>query len=162
MPIFMHAEGIRGAAQDNQHRGWIKLESIEWGVQRQLRAPASTRGGRESSNTEISELVFTKTMDRCSPQIFIEACCGWGREIILEVTQSGQGAGTNPYMRYVLKNALISSYSLDATAQDISRPLERVTLSFTGLEVRYTPYDQDGKALAPISVSFDAASNTKK
>lgn len=37
-----------------------------------------------------------------------------------------------------------------------------MTISFLDAEVKYTPYDEDGNALAPIAVAFDTATNTKR
>jgi len=42
------------------------------------------------------------------------------------------------------------------------RPVEKVEISFTGLEVKYTPYDEDGCQMPPEAVAFDTATNTKR
>lgn len=40
--------------------------------------------------------------------------------------------------------------------------MEAISISFTDIEVKYIPYDEDGNAVAPISVGFDSATNIKK
>jgi len=76
MNIFMLLEGIRGESSDNVHKEWIDVESIEWRVGRQITSRTPTRGDRESSNPEFSELLFFKYMDIATPYIFLESCCG--------------------------------------------------------------------------------------
>lgn len=65
-------------------------------------------------------------------------------------------------MEYTLKNAIISDYHVSGSKLNPNRPLEHITISFTEVEVKYTPYDEDGNAQAPIAVGFDTATNTKK
>lgn len=65
-------------------------------------------------------------------------------------------------MEYILKNALISQYDVGGDEDDIKRPLETITISFTEIEVKYTPYDEDGNAMSPLAGGFDTATNTKK
>ena len=100
-------------------------------------------------------------MDSSSPKFFIEFCCGTGKDVILHLTKTGTGGGADVYMEYKLKNALISSYNVRGSEHDTHRPLEEITISFVDIEVKYTPYDEDGNATAPVAVGFNTATNTK-
>jgi len=40
--------------------------------------------------------------------------------------------------------------------------MEAISVSFVEMEVKYTPYDEDGNQIAAIAVGFDTATNTKK
>jgi type VI secretion system secreted protein Hcp len=162
MSIFINYEGIKGESSDKSHKQWMDIETIQWGVTRRITSNTSTQNDRESSNAEISSLVITRRMDSATPNLFIESCCGTGRTVVVHLTKTGTGAGTDVYMEYTLKNALISNYGVSAETQDTERPLETLTISFVDLEVKYTPYDQDGNALAAIAVGFDTATNTKR
>lgn len=51
---------------------------------------------------------------------------------------------------------------MEANSQDVTRPLERLTISFTDIEVQYTPYDQDGNPLPRIAVGFNTATNERR
>lgn len=64
-------------------------------------------------------------------------------------------------MCYLLRNAIISSYRVKAHTDDLNRPNEEIRISFTAIESRYTPYDEDGNALSAIAVGFDTKTNTK-
>lgn len=162
MSIFMNFQGIKGESSDQGHKQWMDIENVQWGVNRNITSSTSTQNDRESANAEISSLTLTRHMDSATPTIFIESCCGTGKTVVIHLTKTGTGSGTDVYMEYTLKNALISSYSVSAATQDTARPMETITLSFVDLEVKYTPYDEDGNALAAIAVGFDTATNTKR
>ncbi len=76
MSIFMHVEGIQGETSDLNHKGWIDIENLEWGSKRQITSNTSTQGDRESSNATITDLTLIKLMDKTTPYLFIETCCG--------------------------------------------------------------------------------------
>jgi type VI secretion system secreted protein Hcp len=106
-------------------------------------------------------------VDSATPRLFMEACCGRGKEMILELTKAGSGKGADTFMRYTLKNAIVIGYAVEnidlsrARYAEEIRPIEKLIVSFVGLELAYTPYDQNGKALAQIATGFDTATNTK-
>ena len=163
MSIFMHLEGIdNGEAADANHPGWIDVVDLIWGTSRSITSRAGTRDDRESGNAEMSELILNKFMDRTSPALFRLACCGRGRTVTLALTKTGHGRGTDVFNTYTLDHALVSGYQVDANAEDVTRPLEAITLSFRALEQRYVPYDDGGSALSPIVVGIDAATNKRK
>src|SRR5690625_4404582 len=162
MSIFVNYDGIKGESSDSNHKGWMDVDSISWGVVRRITTEASTQNDRESANAEISELTLTRRMDSATPSLFTEACCGTGKDVVIHLTKTGTGSGADVYMEYTLKNALISNYQVTANSQDNARPTEVLTISFVDVEVKYTPYDEDGKAQASIAVGFDTATNTKR
>lgn len=161
MSIFMHYEGITGEVSDKHHHGWIDIENLSWGVQRKITSHTATKGDRESANAEITDLTLTRRMDSATPRLFIESCCGRGKEVIIRLCKTGAGDGTDVYMEYTLKNALISLYRMKAVNQSNTRPREQLVISFQDVEVKYTPYNDDGKAQAALAVGFDTTVNEK-
>lgn len=162
MSIFMNYEGIKGESSDKGHKQWMDIDNLHWGVTRCITSNTSTQNDRESANAEISSLTLTRHMDSATPSLFIESCCGTGKQVVIHLSKTGTGSGTDVYMEYTLKNALIADYQVTADAQGTARPTEALTLSFIDLEVKYTPYDENGNALAAIAVGFDTATNTKR
>lgn len=162
MSIFMNYEGITGESSDINHKHWIDVDDMAFGVSRRITAHTSTRHDRESANAEINDLTLTRRMDSATPGLFIESCCGKGRDVVIELTKTGAGSGSDVFMTYTLQNALISGYEVDAESQGNARPTELLTLSFVDLEVKYTPYDEDGNAMAPIAVGFNTALNERR
>jgi len=162
MSAFLNYEGVKGESSDPAHKDWIDIDSWSWGVNRAITSSTSTQGDRESSNATISSLQITRRMDSATPKLFIESCCGTGKDVTLHLTKTGSGSGADTYMEFNLKNVLIEKFDLGGKAQSTNRPTETLTLSFVEAEVKYTPYDEDGNATAPIAVGFDTATNTKK
>ncbi|MGH1487487.1 MAG: Hcp family type VI secretion system effector [Cellvibrionaceae bacterium] len=162
MSAFLHIEGIPGEVSDANHKGWIDLVQWTWGVSRQITSSTSTQGDRESSNATITDLTLVRNMDKATPKIFIETCCGRGKTIKLVQTKTGAGNGSDVFIEYTLKNALISNYQIDATNEGSSRPREEITISFVDVDMKYTQYDEDGNAEAPLAVGFNTATNIKK
>ncbi|MDN3517521.1 type VI secretion system tube protein Hcp [Aquisalimonas lutea] len=161
MSIFMSFPGIQGETADMSHVGFLNIDYLEWSVARRITSPPGTSFDRESANAEITDLFLIRRMDSATPRLFLEACCGSGKEILIRLTKTGVGSGAETFAEYVLKNAIISDYEVTATKNDAIRPVEELTISFTGLELRYTPYDDRGKALASASVGFDTSTNQK-
>ncbi|MBX2809407.1 MAG: type VI secretion system tube protein Hcp [Cellvibrionaceae bacterium] len=162
MSIFVNYDGIKGECSDPAHKEWMDVLTCTYDISRAITSATSTQGDRESSNTEIKDLVLTKYTDSATPKTFLESCCGTGKDVTIHFTKTGTGGGADVFLELKLKNALISNYSFSGKSQGASRPHETLTLSFVEMEVKYTPYDEDGNATAPISVGFDTATNTKK
>lgn len=162
MSTFLYIEGIQGEVSDTGYKGWIDIAHWKWDVSRNITSSTSTQGDRESSNAVIGDLVITRFMDKATAKLFIEACCGRGKQIKLVQTKTGTGNGADAFIEYTLDKAIISDYSVEVINAGASRPREKIKISFVNVEVKYTPYDEDGNAQAPIAVGFDTATNTKK
>ena len=162
MSIHMFIPGVKGESTDPGHEDWIDVESLSWGVNRNLNSNSATKGDRESGNATISDLHVVRNMDSATPKLFIDGCCGEGKEIIIEITKTGKGGGSETYMRYTLGDSLIGNYTVNANAQDGSHPTETLSIAFIDMEMTYTPYDDGGKQQASETVAFDTATNTKR
>ncbi len=161
MSIFIKRDGVLGECSDTNHSGWMDVLTIKWDVSRKITSITGTRGDRESSNATIGDLVIVRRMDKATPKIFIESCCGTGKDVEIHLTKTGQGNGSDVFMSYILRNAIISGYRVKAHKDDLNRPNEEIRISFTAIETRYTAYDENGIAQAPIAVGFDTKTNMK-
>jgi len=161
MSIFMQIDGIQGEVSDQNHKNWIDVLELDWRVARKITSNPSTQRDRESSNAIVSDLTFMKFMDIATVGLFAAACCGRGKTIIIEMTKTGKGQGADTYLQYTLENALISSIETEALSYDDIRPLEIITISFTGIKKKYTSYDDDGNILTSQVVGFDTTTNSK-
>lgn len=162
MSIYLFYPGIFGNSTDASHRGWIPIESIKYKLGRRITSHSGTRFDRESSNMETRDLILGKHMDASSPALFLASCCGTGKTAKLRLGKTGAGNnGTEVFLEYTLHHALVSDYDVLASARSRQRPIERIVISFVNPEVRYTPYDEDGHPLPPISVGFSTEENIK-
>lgn len=161
MSIHLRIDGVQGESSDLDHRGWIDILQLAWGSRRRITSATSTRHDRESANAEITDLTFTKHMDSSTPKLFTESCCGRGKTMVIELTRTGTGRGSDVYARYTLHNALLRDYQVAAWSQDDEKPLEKIKISFSKMELAYMPQDEDNQPMAQIAVGFDATTNER-
>jgi len=162
MSSFLFIDGIQGEVSDANYKGWLDIAGWKWDINRNITSSTSTQGDRESANAIIGDLIINRFMDKATAKLFIEACCGRGKKIKLVKTKTGTGSGADTFIEYTLDNAIINDYTVEAINIGGARPREVIKISFVNIEVKYTPYDEDGNAQAPIAVGFDTATNTKK
>lgn len=151
MAIYVKYDGIDGEATQADHKKWLDVGSIQWGVGRAISATSGSTSNREASEPSVSEVTLSKMMDSSSPKFFTEAVTGAvGKKVVIHLVTTGSPGKT--YAEYTLTNALVSSYSM-STGGD--RPAESLSISFTKLEFKFTPYDDKNNAKTPIVVSYD-------
>ena len=76
MAIYMNWDGIPGAVTTEGHEKWIELNSLQWGVGRNIGTAARGAMTREASEPNLSEIVITKVLDKASTKLFTEAVAG--------------------------------------------------------------------------------------
>src|SRR4051812_16488362 len=137
MAIYLKYDGIDGEATHEDHKQWIDIGSMQFGIGRAISTPAGSTANREASEPSVSEITVTKSMDGASPKLFTESATGnVGKVVKIDLVSTGSPGNT--YVTYTLTNTLISGYSV-STGGD--RPTESVTLSFTKIEYKFIPYD---------------------
>ena len=157
MSIYMKIDGIKGKVTAKGHEEWIDVSSMQWGVGRAISSAVGTSADREASKPSISEVSVTKLMDESSPMIFTEACVGKGKLVTIDLCTVGTDQ-INTYMSYELEECMISGYSVSSGGD---RPSESISLSFTKMTMKFTPYDKNGKPTSPLPAGYDMATGTK-
>ncbi len=152
MAIYLQFDGMTGEVTAAGHEGWIELESFSWGVGRGIIMQTGASKDREASAPSLSEVTVTKQMDETSPYFFTEACVGKGKTATIHFVKTGEELET--YMEYVLSDVMVSGYSVSSGGD---RPAESISLSFTKIETKYTPYDDAHAATAPIPAGYNLA-----
>jgi type VI secretion system secreted protein Hcp len=157
MAIYMQFEGITGNVTAKGHEKWIELGSAQVGVGRGIGAPTGRDSNRESSQPSISELVVTHSMDETSPLLFQEACVGKGKKVTVHFVRTS-AEQLETYYEITLTNALVSGWSMSSGGD---RPTESISLNFTKIETKYTPYDKSHNKGTPVPAAYDLATATK-
>jgi type VI secretion system secreted protein Hcp len=149
----MNYDGVPGDVTSEKHTSWINLNSVQFGVGRGI--PTPTPGNakdRESSDTNVSEIVVTKAFDDASTGLFRESLQGTGKTVVIDLCE---GTEERVYMKYTLTNTLISGYSVSSGGD---RPMESISLNFTKIETEQTTREmshEDGGS--PDRVNYDIA-----
>lgn len=151
MAIYLKFGKITGNVTEGEHKDWITVSSVQWGVGRGISTPVGSSANREASAPSVSEVVITKEMDIASTALFMESVKGnKGEEVKINIVATG--SPPRLFCTYTLSNALVSGYSV-STGGD--RPTESISLNFTKLEFKYTPSTEENKQGTPVTVAFD-------
>ena len=171
MAIYMQIEGLPGNVTESGHTKWIEVDSFRFGCGRGVssRTPGNTVNreaffgnfflqnknmtpvNREASTVSISEISVSKEMDETSPKLFTLACVGTGKTIKIEFCRTG--ATPLVYASIELSDALISSYGVDGGSG--RSPHENLSINFSKIQYKYTPYNEKGEAGSPIAATYD-------
>jgi type VI secretion system secreted protein Hcp len=155
MPIYMNYDGlaIKGDATEEGHKGWIELNSFQWGVGRGISSPTGGSADRESSAPSVSEITVTKASDASTIKVVDEALQGEGKTVLIDFCKTDKGK-LEVYMTYTLTNCMISGYSVSSGGD---RPSESVSLNFTKIECKNIPMLSANETGSPETVTYDVA-----
>ncbi len=157
MGIYMDYDGIKGEATQNDHKKWIDVLSLSWGAGRSINTVAGRATNREASEPSLSDVTIVKSFDAATPKLFTEACAGnQGKTVKIDITTTGSPSVV--FCTYTLYNSLVSTYSVGSGGD---RPTESISISYTKMELKFTPYDDKNKAGTPTTVSYDLATTKK-
>ncbi len=162
MAIYMKYGDLRGESADAGHVGWVDIDEVLFhGVRRRISSKSGTHLDRESAVTELQNVTLIRYMDKASPGIFLEACCGRGKGLTLRLGKTtSSGGGDDLFLEYVFEQALIADYKVYSSICSSRHPTERLIISFTSIRLRYIPYGDDGSPLSPLAVSYSPGTNT--
>lgn len=153
MAILARYDGVDGESTDANHDKWIDVLSFDWGAEQ----PGSSSNGqsRRRGSPEIEDLVLAFEYDKASPKL-LEACLK-GRvfaKLEVELTTNTAGARST-YLRYELKNVLVTSYQVSAVGDDDdSPPVVVVGNNFEEIKVTYTEFDGSGASQGNVETSY--------
>lgn len=153
MAVFVNIPGIKGGATEKNHKDWIKVESLQFGVGRSLNNPLGAATSREAGQPNVSEIHVTKPMDNSSIELF-----GWSvskfdaKQIKIDIVSTGRDT---PFATYQVDNAVISGYSVAASGD--SMPKESISFNFTKIEEKFIQIGADMKPGSPIHKGYDLA-----
>jgi type VI secretion system secreted protein Hcp len=87
-----------------------------------------------------------------------EALIGKAVDAELHLTET-HAEQLETFLELKLTNAMISSYSFSSGGD---RPMESLSINFTKIEYKYTPYDDQHKAGTPVPMTYDLLTATNK
>ena len=151
MAIYLKYDGIDGDATHEDHKNWITVESLQWGVGRAISTPVGSTKNREASEPSVAEVSIAKLMDVSSVYLFQESCTGQvGKEVKIHVVSTGSPGQT--FLEYTLSDTLVSGYSVSSAGD---RPGESVSLNFNKVEMKYIPLESNNESGSPVTKGYD-------
>ena len=152
--ILLNFEGkIKGDSQQDEHKDWINLHSLQLGVGRQITTSGAGKD-RDTSTPSFSEVSCTKSSDIASNELIAQSM--YGKKICdkaeVHFIQTGGEGADQVFMKYELYEPIISSFSISSGGE---RPLESFAINFTKVIQKYSQFDAGGKVTQATDKGFD-------
>ncbi|WP_305907346.1 type VI secretion system tube protein Hcp [Methylomarinum sp. Ch1-1] len=157
MILLNFETAIKGDSTVADHADWITIDSFQFGVGRAITASGGGQD-RETSNPSFSEVTLTKSMDKASTELMMQATCGksLGKATIHFIQTGGADAKGQEYLEYVLHDAIISSYSVSSGGE---RPSESISINFNGFQTKYNAFTEGGTVSKGEQKGWDLMKN---
>ena len=153
MAIYMKVPGADGSVTASGYEKWIELDSMDFGVSRGVSMDTGNMANRAAGLPSFSEVTVSKYTDDSTYGLLNDAILGKeGKEIELAVVEPGDTP--TEYVKYLLKDAIVSSYSMSAAGE---QPHESVAISYSFVEIAFTTHDKANKGGGVPRVAYDLA-----
>lgn len=149
---YIKFDGVDGEATDKDHKDWINLLSFQQSITRE---ESSSGSARQRASAEFHDIIVTKELDKSSPKLAESIATG---KVFPSVSFELASAGS-VYLKYELKNVMITSYSISGSASDV--PVEEFSFNYEEIKVTYTEQDSSGKTKGNIEYSWKVEKGEK-
>lgn len=149
---FAKYDGIDGEAKDSDHKKWIDVLSIDWGVHRADSGATGT--SRRRSAPAVENFVISFQYEKSAPKL-LEACLE-GKvipKLEIELTSTFGETGRATYLRYEMKNVQCADYDVSGSAA-AGPPIVVVGNNFEEIKVTYTEYDEAGNSQGNVETEW--------
>ena len=142
---FMKLGDIKGEATDNEHKDWIIIESMSSPIYRSI--PDGAKDAQRSrGDTTLGDVVVVRELDKSSTKLAESTANGFFyADAEIHFTRSSDDGREQAYLKYELKNVLVTSYSFHGNAAGDPLPTEEITLGYTEVEWTYIAVDEKGE-----------------
>ncbi len=153
MAIYLKYGKLKGDATQDEHKEWVVVDSVQFGLGRGISTVTGAAKSREASEPSVSEITVTKSLDSASHEIFKAACSATkGEDLNIEFTATDEAGQV--YLAVNCSDTLISGYSVSSGGD---RPSESISFNFTKIEYKASPLGADNKPTGPFSVTYNIA-----
>ena len=157
MPAVSKLGDIKGEATDTDHKDWIIIQSMSSPIMRSVPEGAKDHQ-RTKGETTLGDISVVRELDKSSTKLQ-EACANgtFFQEVEVHFC-STVGNKQEPYLKYKLKDVIVSSYSIHANSSGDPLPSEAITLGYTEVEWTYIVLDpKTGKATGNVPAKYNPA-----
>lgn len=142
--MFLKVDGVKGESKDEKARNSIDVLAWSWGS-------SSVSNGKNVS-CSIQDISLTKYVDSATPVLLMGQINGAIYDTAELIVRK---AGDTPleYINITFNNVRVSSLSTGGSGGE-DRLTENVTLNFSDATFTYTPQDDRGFPLKPVSATI--------
>jgi type VI secretion system secreted protein Hcp len=140
MPAFMKLGDIKGEATDQDHKDWVILDSMSSPIFRSIPEGAKDQQ-RTKGETTLGDIVVVRQLDKSSTKLQ-EACANgtFYPEVEVHFCTTVKNK-QEPYLKYLLKDVIVTSYGFHGNSSGDPIPSEELTLGYTEVEWTYVVID---------------------
>jgi type VI protein secretion system component Hcp len=156
-PLYMKFPDAKGSVTHKEFDGWIALSDVNFGIKKPVSSQHAADVGFEAGTPMFSEVSVTKNYDRATEEMMRRALLhgkqGMAHEV--QIVISGAARPDKPvrkYVRYVLQDVVVTSFSLEIGD---SAPVEKIELVFRSMYVEIAPSDSSNRRLAGTKRIYD-------
>jgi len=150
--IYMKISNISGNATAEGYQKAIILHSVNFNLERHMSTKVGEVSDRDSSRLNFSEVTITKSLDN-STNDFFQNMCNANSIDEIEIHVCTADSTPQAYAKYVLSNVMVAQHSHSVVAD--SKPIEKLRLNFTKVQITYTGRDNANKAGSPYTTGYD-------
>jgi type VI secretion system secreted protein Hcp len=108
--------------------------------------------------------MVVKEVDKSTPKLQEAIAMGTpfpSAEIEFTKTVGREGESEVPYLKWELKNVLVTSYSFSGDASGDPFPTDTISLKFGEIKVTYTELDEEGNSKGTVEYSWKVEKGEK-
>lgn len=149
---YLKIQGIDGAAEDNNHKGWMDVLAVQYSISRE------GAGADGHGPSALSDIVVTRKCDKATPKLAI-SCAGGKRydaaEFHLMTIINGEAKVSD---KIKLTNVAVKGHQF-VTAEAGAPATEVIRLGFREIEIERSVYDAKGSPAGTVTASYNIAAN---
>jgi type VI secretion system secreted protein Hcp len=145
---LLKLDGIAGESTLKGFEKQIEIQSFSWGV-----SQAGAGSGNRVGKSCPTDLNLSKGVDKATPPLISSAVGGTVSPTAILIGLRPGGNGPQPYIRFEMKNVLVSSYSTSG-ASGGGLAFDAFSLKFASATVTYYQQDERGAVTPVSSASF--------
>jgi type VI secretion system secreted protein Hcp len=146
---------IKGEVTESSHKEWIAIDSFSFGTSRAGGVEVgSGQEKRHRNPPSIAPAQMQRTYDAASPLLFNQSVSGEPTDVWIDFVEPSnkQDKPPNLYLKVALRACVITNYTMGGSS---GSPSESLSVSFTAVNIDYTPYDETDKAGKTTRGFFD-------
>jgi type VI secretion system secreted protein Hcp len=151
--IYLKLGDIEGEVTETGHKGWIRIDSMSFGMHTPVSFEVGGGAGRGTGKTSFQDVSLTKRSDKSSAKIMEYAATN--KDIpVVKIEQMSAGDQMQVFFKINLKECLIASWQGGFGGAD--HGVESFSLNFTHAEWSSGEQDPKGATVGtPHRAAFD-------
>ncbi len=157
MAAFVKLGDIKGEATDQDHKDWIIIQSMSSSIHRSIPSGAKDQQ-RTKGETSLGDINLVRQLDKSSTKLQ-EACANgtFFKEVEIHFCTTVKNK-QEPYLKYKLKDVIVSSYGFHGDASGDPMPSEQVSLGYSEVEWTYVVVDpKTGDKKGDVAAKYNPA-----